>query len=139
MTRGNLEIVRRLSRIFNERRYDLAPQLLAPDFVDHEAAGGNPHGPEGYVQTAKWIHTVVTDARWVEEDGIATEDRVVIRLRFSGRHTGELLGVPATGRTFSVLHIHVYRLVDGMIVEHWAVRDDLGMLQQLGVAPTPYA
>jgi predicted ester cyclase len=139
MTRGNLAIVRELSKIFNDRDYEIAPKLLAPDFVDHEAAGGNPYGPEGYVQTAKWIHSVVTDARWVEEDGIATDDRVVIRLRFSGQHTGELLGISATGRTFSVTHIHVYRLVDGMIVEHWAVRDDLGMLQQLGVVPPPYA
>jgi steroid delta-isomerase-like uncharacterized protein len=139
MTRGNLEIVRELSKIFNGRDYAIAPKLLSPDFYDHEAAGGNPHGPEGYVETAVWIHSVVTDARWVEEDGIATDDRVVVRLRFSGRHTGELLGVPATGRTFSVTHVHVYRLVDGMIVEHWAVRDDLGMLQQLGVLPEPYA
>lgn len=139
MTRGNLEIVRELSKIFNHGDYALAPKLLAPDFYDHEAAGGNPHGPEGYVQTARWLHSVVTDARFVEEDGIATDDRVVIRLRFSGRQTGELLGVAATGRTFSVTHVHVYRLEDGMIVEHWAVRDDLGMLQQLGVVPGEHA
>jgi len=138
MTRGNLDTVRELGRMFNDGDYSVAEKLLAPDFFDHESAGGNPHGRAGYVETARWIHSVVTDARWVEEDGVATNDRVVVRLRFSGQHTGELLGIPPTGRTFSVIQIHVYRLVDGMIVEHWAVRDDLDLLQQLGVVPSPH-
>jgi predicted ester cyclase len=125
--------------MFNKGEYDIAAKVVAVDYVDHEPVPGNLTGREGCVATARWIRGAITDPRWTEEDAVATGDRVVMRVRFSGRHTGELMGIPATNRTFSVQHIHVYRVENGMIVEHWAVRDDLGMLQQLGVLPGPFA
>lgn len=138
MTAENLDTVRALGRIFNGGEYDLAAKLLTPDFVDHDQANRTPNGPEGYAASARWIRDVVADPRWVEEDAVATGDRVVVRLRFSGTQVGELLGLAPTGRTFSIQEIHVYRLAAGKIAEHWVVRDDLGMMQQLGVAPSPY-
>ena len=59
------------------------------------------------------------------------------RATLSGTHRGELLGMPPTGRAFSVQHMHMLRMRDGRSCEHWAVRDDLGMLQQLGIIPAP--
>ena len=56
-------------------------------------------------------------------------------MTFSGPHEGELMGVPATGRGFSVQHIHVFRVADGKLLEHWANRDDLRMVAQLGLMP----
>jgi predicted ester cyclase len=139
MTAENLELVRALGKIFNDGEYHLAEKLIAPDFVDHDTPNHDPHALEGYAATARWIRSVVAEPRWVEEDAVATGDRVVVRLRFSGTQIGEVLGVPPTGRTFSIQEIHVYRVAGGLIAEHWAVRDDLGMLQQLGVVPGPYA
>jgi predicted ester cyclase len=49
----------------------------------------------------------------------------------SGRHTGEFMGLPATGRSFAYKQIHIVRIVDGKAVEHWAVRDDASLMRQL--------
>lgn len=61
------------------------------------------------------------------------------RIRDRLTHQGDYMGVPATGRSFSIQHMHMYRVVDGKLAEHWACRDDLGQLIQLGLAPTPSA
>ena len=56
---------------------------------------------------------------------------------FHGTHTGELLGIPPTGREVEILVIDVVRVADGRIVEHWGIVDRLGLLQQLGAIPEP--
>jgi len=75
---------------------------------------------------------------------VATGDVVVIRQKVSGTHLGTgglpvngglLVGAPPTGRRFEVSHMHWYTLRDGKIVEHYGNRDDLGMMQQLGLVP----
>ena len=77
--------------------------------------------------------------RWLETiwkgplDVIAEADKVAIRARVSGRHVGPFAGMAATGREFSVEHTHIVRILDGKVVEHWANRDDCGMLRQLGL------
>lgn len=68
------------------------------------------------------------------------------RLTVSGTHQGIpgipvegglLMTVPPTGKAYTVQQIHIFRIEHGKIAEHWAVRDDLGMMQQLGVVPIP--
>ena len=63
---------------------------------------------------------------------------MVIRATMRGRHVGAagpLAGPPVTNREFAVQHIHIFRVSDGRIAEHWACRDDLGQLGQLGLLP----
>jgi predicted ester cyclase len=69
------------------------------------------------------------------EDMIAEGDKVATRKTYRGTHQGQFLGIPPTGRHISVGLIDMMRLVDGKVVEHWNVGDDLSMLQQLGVLP----
>ena len=75
---------------------------------------------------------------------VADGDIVVARCKVTGTHRGigkmavnggMLVGVPPTGKRFEVTHIHWYKMRDGKIIEHWANRDDLGMMQQLGLVP----
>jgi len=61
----------------------------------------------------------------------------VVRVTYSGTQQGELMGIPPTGKPFSVTGIEIYRFDGGKIVEHWLEVDNLGMLQQLGVVPAP--
>ena len=75
--------------------------------------------------------------RHVVEDLIAEGDKVVGRITAYGTHTGELFGVPATGREIRVSGIAIWRISDGKIVEHWHETDGLGLMQQLGVVPAP--
>ena len=70
-------------------------------------------------------------------DLIAEGDKVVMRHVTTGTHQGDFMGIAATGRRISVNEIHIVRLADGKIVEHWGVEDNLGMMQQLGVVEGP--
>jgi predicted ester cyclase len=63
---------------------------------------------------------------------IAEGDIVACRITFSGTYQGEVGGIPPTDKRFSVEHVHWHRLVDGKLVERWAVRDDIGMMRQVG-------
>jgi predicted ester cyclase len=79
-------------------------------------------------------------------DIVAEGDNVVTRTKVSGTHTGTgklpvngglLVGVPPTGKHYEIQHIHWFKLRGGKIIAHWANRDDVGMMQQLGLLPTP--
>ena len=63
----------------------------------------------------------------------ANGDRVAIRCTMHGTHAREWMGTPPSGRSFAAEHIHIYRLDGDRIAEHWGVRDDLGMLRQVGM------
>jgi predicted ester cyclase len=77
------------------------------------------------------------DIRYDVEELFAQDDKVAARTLLRGTHQGMFMGIPPTGRPVVQEQIHILRFVDGKIVEHRAVRDDLGMLQQLGVIPAP--
>lgn len=134
-----IEIALGLGRIFNEGDEDAARTYVAAGFVDHEAPPGSPGGPEGYLATARYMRATFSDATWHPEDFFAAGDRFAVRLQFSGRQTGEFLGIPPTGRPISIQHLHLYRVENGQVVEHWGGRDDLSMLIQLGVIPAQSA
>jgi predicted ester cyclase len=67
---------------------------------------------------------------------VAEGDIVAGRLTMSGTHEGPLMGTPPTGRSVrNNHHMHFVRFRDGKAVEHWGVRDDLGLMRQLGLIP----
>ena len=108
-------------------------QLVHPDFYNHETAADRPGGPDGFREVARRLRRAFADLRIEPLDVVAEADKVAIRARVSGRHVGPFAGVPVTGREFSVEHTHIVRILDGKVVEHWANRDDAGMLRQLGL------
>jgi len=67
------------------------------------------------------------------EDEIAEDDKVVARVTMHGRHLGEFLGRQPTGKEFAAKQIHIWRIQEGKVIEHWSVRDDLGQALQLGL------
>ena len=71
------------------------------------------------------------------EDQIAEGDKVVTRLTSVGKHTGDLPGAPRTGNDMKMTSITIHRIVNGKLVEKWAEKDVLGLLQQIGVMPPP--
>ena len=72
-----------------------------------------------------------SDQRWDIHDVLSEGDKVVIRCTHAGVHTGDYFGLPATGRSFAYRQIHIIRIRDGKGLEHWAVRDDASLMQQL--------
>ena len=73
------------------------------------------------------------------EDIIAEGDRVAVRLTAHAVHKGQFMGISATGKAYTISEIHIFRIADGKVVEHWREADLLGMMHQLGVMPTPGA
>jgi steroid delta-isomerase-like uncharacterized protein len=126
--------VQLMEEVFNQGNFDVADELVATDFLNHEAPDSR--GPEGFKQTARWLRTAFPDLRAVPHEIVAERDLVVGRITVSGTHQGDYMGMPATGRSFSVEHMHMARVADRKVAEHWACRDDLlGQLVQLGLAP----
>jgi predicted ester cyclase len=134
MADENKRIVRRvLEELFERGNLDATDELVHPDFVNHEAPPGNPQGPEGLAETIRWLHSLWGPMHADIEDEISEGDKVVARMTMHGRHVGEFLGRPPTGKEFATKQIHVYRLEGGKVIEHWSVRDDLGQALQLGL------
>jgi predicted ester cyclase len=71
------------------------------------------------------------------DDMIAEGDQVVTKKTFTGTHTGEFAGIPATGNKVTLQFVDIMRVRDGKIVEHWNCIDQLSFMQQLGVLPAP--
>ncbi len=125
--------------IFQQGNFGVVYELISPDFVWHAPAAPPEwvHGPEGVRQAATELRTAYPDLGLSHEDTLAEGDKVMIRWTMRGTHNGPLMGIPATGKPVTVAGIDVFRIAGGQIVELWQHWDHLGMLQQLGVIPTP--
>ena len=77
------------------------------------------------------------DYRFDVEDVIAEGDRVAARVRVSGTHRGEMMGLPPTGKRAATSGVEVFRFEEGKMAEHWAAFDVLGMMRQIGMVPVP--
>jgi predicted ester cyclase len=136
-----IEVAIGIARVFGELDEEAAAKYIAADFIDHEASDGVAGGPAGYLRTARYMRSAFSDARWQADDFIAVGDKFAIRVTFSGRHTGEFLGIAPTGKEINVQHLHFYRIAGGQAVEHWGARDELTLLRQIGAFapehPTP--
>ncbi len=134
----NVAAVRRLiEEGFTAGDLAVCDDVVAEDLIEHQR--GLQSGREGAKETIRTLHTWFTDFRLEIEDLVATDDMVWIRARGSGVNTGSVLGRPPTGRSFEITVFDALRLVDGRIVEHWGVPDQLGMLIQLGLFGRPAA
>ena len=110
-------------------------EFIHPDCLNHAAPPGSPQGIDGVRQVVLWLGIAFSDQHYEPHQLIAEGDTVVMHCTWSATHTGEFMGIPSTGRQFSSEQIHIVRFADGLGIEHWAVRDDLGMMRQLGVGP----
>ncbi|MDG9722030.1 MULTISPECIES: ester cyclase [unclassified Streptomyces] len=138
MSSEALELSMNMGLIFNDLNEEAALRHVAPEFVDHEAQPGVPGGPLGYLGTARWVHSAFAGATWEHLDSFSEGDRAVLRLRFTGKHTGDFLGIAPTGRDVDVEQTHIYRIENGKVVEHWGFRQDLLLLAQIGAfTPVP--
>ena len=134
MSDANKAVVKRfVDELFIKGNLDIADELIADDYVDHTPPPDLPPGRAGLKQLATMFRNGFPDLAVSEEDVIAEGDKVVIRQVTTGTHQGDFMGIAATGKKVEMHEIHIVRLADGKIVEHWGVEDNLGMMQQLGV------
>jgi len=135
-TEDNKTLARQAYDAFNQKNWAAYYELFTPDFVLHNASM-TIQGLEGYKQFLSMYLAAFPDARLTLDDVIGEGDKVVTRQTLHGTHTGDLMGIPPTGKQVSSTGIIITRLENGKAVEQWTNYDDLGLLQQLGVVPPP--
>jgi len=144
-------VVRSIRAMADGDRADFE-SLYEPLAVDRENRIQPPSsrvpGPAGFYSTALWLRAAFADLHYDIHHALADGDLVAVNSTMNGRHVspwavytdeGAIDSVfPPTNKTFAMTQSHWFRMKDGVIVEHWANRDDLGMARQLGwIPPTP--
>ena len=136
----NKTVARRFfEEVFGQGKLNVLDEIIASDHVNSGPGTlpGLPTGPEGTKQLVTVYRNAFPDLRFTIDEQIAEGDKVVTRWTADGTHQGELLGIPATRKTSTVTGITVDRILNGKIAETWGIFDQFGMMQQLGVIPTP--
>lgn len=140
-TETNKAIVSRyIEQVWNNGRLDLIEEFFDEDIVEH----GIPSLPgmnrrESLKAVLGVGRNALPDIKLTLQDVIAEGDKVVARWTMKATHEGELMGVPATGKQLTQSGAAIYRLSNARIVELWNFPDNLGLMQQLGIVPTPEA
>ncbi len=130
----NKSIVLQAYQAFDLGDIEKGRAFVAPDIKGCVMGSNKLKGSDAFFEYALMMHTAFPNGRHTFEDVIAESNQVVTRGTFSGTHFGEFMGISPTGKqvTFSVIHID--RVMDGKIVEHWGQGDTMALMQQLGVA-----
>lgn len=130
MTTGdNKALVRRfITEVFGQGRLEAVDELCAEDFIGHTWGNAD---REGLKQAMARVATGLADAHFQIDDMIAEDDRVAVRVTATARQVGEFMGQPASGRSYTIGEIHIFRLRDGQVTEHWHEFDRTGLIKQL--------
>ncbi len=145
MSEANKKLVRRhFEEIFNRKNLAVCDEIMAEDYVEHgvaafaQAAPGRVNGPQAMRGTAEWLLAQFPDLHMTIEAMIAEGDTVAVRILSEGTNLGAISGaVPPTGKRFSARQSHWFRVADNKLVEHWATREDLPAMLQLGIIQPP--
>jgi len=138
----NIQLVRRwFQEVWNDGRIETVYELLSPDGVATGQRGADKviRGPKEFDKFVREIRGAFPDIKVTVEDIFGADDKVVMRWSAIMTHTGDALGMPATGRIVRSRGITIAKIVDGQIVEGWDNWDQLGMLEQIGAYNPPLA
>jgi steroid delta-isomerase-like uncharacterized protein len=130
-TQENKAIVQRfVTSVFEQLNADAIDELVAPDFVSH-TWGFKGDARESLKQVTQRMGDSLSDIAFVIDDLIAEDDKVAARLTSSATQAGEFHGMPPSGKRYSIGEIHIFRITDGKIAEHWHQYDLPGLMSQL--------
>jgi steroid delta-isomerase-like uncharacterized protein len=130
--------IRRLYELLSAGDVDGFADRLSDEFVEHEDVPGFEPSKAGVTEMFRMYRAAFPDMRMDAEDVLVSGDKAVARVRVTGTHQGEFMGMPATGSSVDIQLIDITRFgADGLAREHWGVTDALTMMQQLGAIPAP--
>ncbi len=136
---AELLVRRYLEELFDQPDSDVYDEILATDYVEHAPAPfsdvepGRVDGPSATRATVHWLLAQFPDLRFTVEACVTEADLVAVLVMGQGTNLGAIGTIPPTGRAFSSRSTHWFRIRDGRLAEHWATRDDLTSMLQLGV------
>jgi steroid delta-isomerase-like uncharacterized protein len=131
-------MLRLYDEVFSHGDFELFDEIMADDFVEHEELPpGIPPGKAAPQTLMTMMRGAFPDFQAAVEELLEDGDKVIARVRFSGTHQGEFMGIPATGKTFDIAVIDIIEFRDGKAIAHWGVMDMAGMMAQLGIGGPP--
>jgi len=131
----NKAVVLKFYEAFDSKDVERGRELMSTDIVGRGMGTDLLNGYDAFMQYGMMMFSAFPDGRHLLEEVIAEDDKVVTRGIFTGTHQGELMGIPPTGKQVKFSVVHIDRVVNGKIVEHWGQGDTFGMMQQLSVVP----
>ena len=145
MSEANKDLVRwHFEELWNHKDLTVADELMAQDYLEHALAPfgqsepGRVNGPAASRETTEWLLAQFPDLHMTIEAMVAEGDLVAVRVLSEGTNLGPLNGVvPPTGKRFAAHQTHWFRVAEGQLAEHWATREDLPAMLQLGIVQPP--
>ncbi|HXV72832.1 MAG TPA: ester cyclase [Acidimicrobiia bacterium] len=118
--------------------FDAICAVCHPDFeMIKGVANPAPRGIEGTKELISGLRTAFPDLTATVDEQIAEGDKVVSVVTMTGTHKGDFMGMPATGRSFTIPGVSIWEVRGGQLISEWVNWDSMAMMQQLGVsAPT---
>jgi len=133
----NKAVARRfIEEVFVKGNAAAVDEVAAEDFTPHSWQSVEP-GRESLKKAIKRVFAGLSDVSMKIEDVIAEGDKVAVRLTSHAVHDGEFMGIPASGKSYTISETHIFRIEDGKVAEHWRDADMLGLMTQLGAIRMP--
>jgi len=133
----NKSLVRRIfEEGINQNKQGVFDELIALSYVNHDIPAPTP-GLQGFKMVIGMFLAAFPDMRVTIEEELAEGNKVITRGYFTGTHQGDFQGIPPTGKQIKVKYIDIWLVENGKLMENWVRLDELGLMQQLGVIPTP--
>ncbi len=129
-------IAREYLEAWNRRDWEKFRGVLHPEYTYTGGDGEKQQGPEAGLAVGQMFATAYTDGKIEIRKISTTGDVAVVEFTARGTHKGDLMGIAPTGKQVSLPFLIIYRIADGKIVQHWMSVDQLGLMQQLCVAPS---
>ena len=137
MAEDNKALMQKFLDRINKHDLSVIDEVFDASYVDRETMPGIPPNREGLKQMFGMYLKAFPDMQLKVEHLVADGEYVMVHLTSTGTNKGEMMGMPATGKSVKVAEMHLVRVKDGKFVEHWGVEDQMSMMQQLGLMPEP--
>jgi steroid delta-isomerase-like uncharacterized protein len=128
-----------IDQVFNQHNPAKAAEFVTADVVWHGGGLGDIAGPDNLAGLLGSFIGALPDLYAAEQDIIAENDLVVVRLVITATVKGSLLGAPADGKAVRWDAVDIYRVTDGKISEEWAADDVAAIMAQIGTFNPPWA
>jgi predicted ester cyclase len=133
----NKALILQFYKAFDDRHIDQVLEFLTPNFIAHMPGMLEPLDKEGFKQFTIAFYLTFGQGSHVFDEVIVAENKVVTCGKLATTHVGEFQGIPPTGKEISLSVMHIDRIEDEKIAEHWGHGDILGLMTQLGATFLP--
>lgn len=130
-------LTRFIEEVINQGNLSVCDEIVEENFIELDPLSGQRQGREGLKEVIAMMRAAFPDIHWGIDETIASGEKVVSRFTWTGTHRGPFLGIPPTGKPVSVKGVVIDRIAGGKMADSRILMDSLGMMQQLGVIPTP--